>query len=380
MTPLYFRTALPVCLLALVFGSLSSARAQVPGAQSLAQLVEGARKEGQLSWYPVTSLGNDGVKAVTQAFNKRFGLNTRVTADLAGNISTSFSKAIVESKTGLPPTFDVMYGPDHRAFELKSGGGLERIDNWEALLKELSPEAYAVRQRVSPLDIAGYAFLWANRIKNLNYNTDLISEAEIPQTTVDLGNPKYKGMYPLSPFVTDAEFGLLVYPKDRWMEIVRSWGALNPPIMTYESGIQRMLIGEFKFLPSNGEYYFEIKRKNPKAPIGVAFFKDLTANSYVFHMVRKNAKHPNTAKLFALWTTTPEANRIFEEEYLASPNLVLGTGQIARQLNKLLQERNVKVVSWFDSKENLNKLLYYYETEEGRRYVDEMAKARTGRR
>jgi len=133
-------------------------------------------------------------------------------------------------------------------------------------------------------------------------------------------------------------------------------------------------------MPSNGEYYFEIKRKNPKAPIGIGFFKGLTANSYVFHVVRKNAKHPNTAKLFALWSTTPEANRLYEEEFLLSPNLVLGTGQIARQLNKLLQERNVKVVSWFDSKENLKKLLYYYETEEGQRYVSEMAKARTGRR
>ena len=185
-----------------------------------------------------------------------------------------------------------MYGPDHRAFEVKEAGGLQKIDNWEALLKEMSPEAYAVRQRISPLDIAGYGFLWANRIKNLNFNTELITEGDLPQTTVDLGNPKYQGMFALSPFVTDAEFGLLVYPKERWMEIVRSWGALNPSIMTYESAIQRMLLGEFKFMPSNGEYYYEIKKKNPKAPIGIGFFKDLTANSYVFHVVRKTQSIP----------------------------------------------------------------------------------------
>ena len=208
------------------------------------------------------------------------------------------------------------YGPDHRAFEVKEADGLERVDNWEAILKEISPEAYAVRQKVSPLDIAGYAFLWANRIKCLNYNTDLITEAELPQTIADLGNPKYKGAFSLSPFVTDAEFGTLIYPRDKWMEIVRTWGALNPAIMTYEAGVQRMLLGEFKFLPSNGEYIFEVKGKNPKAPIGVSFFKDLTANSYVFHMVRKNAKNPNAAKLFTLWTTTPEANRFFEVDYI----------------------------------------------------------------
>ena len=178
---------------------------------------------------------------------------------------------------------------------------MNAVDNWEAILKEMSPEAYAVRQKVSPLDIAGYAFLWANRIKCLNYNTDLITEAELPQTIADLGNPKYKGAFSLSPFVTDAEFGTLIYPKDKWMEIVRTWGALNPAIMTYEAGVQRMLLGEFKFLPSNGEYIFEVKGKNPKAPIGISFFKDFTANSYVFHMVRKERQKPECREtLYAL--------------------------------------------------------------------------------
>ena len=361
-----------------LFGPVSKSSAQAP--QTLQQLIEGARKEGQLNWYPVSSLGTDGAKAISQVFNKRFGLNLRINADVSGNIATVFSKAIVESKSGIPPTFDVLYGPDHRAFEVKEAGGLDLVDNWEAILKEMSPEAYAVRQKVSPLDIAGYAFLWANRIKCLNYNTDLISEAELPQTIADLGNPKYKGAFSLAPFVTDAEFGTLIYPRDKWMEIVRTWGALNPAIMTYEAGVQRMLLGEFKFLPSNGEYIFEVKGKNPKAPIGVSFFKDLTANSYVFHMVRKNAKNPNAAKLFTLWTTTPEANRFFEVDYITSPNLVLGTGPISKQLNTLMKEKNIKPVSWFDSKESLEKLLWYYRTDEGKRYVAEMAKARTGRR
>jgi ABC-type Fe3+ transport system substrate-binding protein len=361
-----------------LFGLVSESSAQAP--QTLQQLIEGARKEGQLNWYPVSSLGTDGAKAISQVFNKRFGLNLRINADVSGNIATVFSKAIVESKSGIPPTFDVLYGPDHRAFEVKEAGGLEPVDNWEAILKEMSPEAYAVRQKVSPLDIAGYGFLWANRIKCLNYNTDLITEAELPQTIADLGNSKYKGAFSLSPFVTDAEFGTLIYPKDKWMEIVRTWGTLNPAIMTYEAGVQRMLLGEFKFLPSNGEYIFEVKGKNPKAPIGVSFFKDLTANSYVFHMVRKNAKNPNAAKLFTLWTTTPEANRFFEVDYITSPNLVLGSGPISKQLNTLMKEKNIKPVSWFDSKESLEKLLWYYRTDEGKRYVAEMAKARTGRR
>ena len=162
------------------------------------------------------------------------------------------------------------------------------------------------------------------------------------------------------------------------MEIVRTWGALNPPIMSYRAGVQRMLLGEFKFMPSNAEYVFEAKAKNPKTPIGLAFFRDLTANSYVFHMIRKAAKHPNAAILFTLWATTPDANRLFEVEYPLSPNLVLGSGPHARQVNKTLKEKNIKVVSWWDSKETVEKLLWY-QKEEGQRYVKELSKVRTGR-
>jgi ABC-type Fe3+ transport system substrate-binding protein len=367
-------------LLQLASGALPEARGQASGKQLLQQLVEGARKEGQLDWYGLDSQGSEGSRALAQAFNKRFGLNLRVNADVSGNIVAVFSKAIVESKTGLPPTYDVIRGPDHRGMELLPSGGLERIDNWEALLKEISPEAYAVREKVSPGPIAGYAFVYLTRLKVMNYNTNLIKEAELPQTQLDLGNPRYKGAFPLSPFVTDAEFGTLVYPRDRWMEIVSTWGALQPPIMTYVSGVQRMILGEFKFMPSNAHQVMQEKAKNPKVPLALGFFKDLNAVSYEFHMVRKGAKHPNAAKLFTLWATTSEANRIVEDpNYSGSPNLLLGTGPTSRQELKALTNRNIKPLSWFDSKESIEKLLWF-ETEEGKRYVKELSAARLGRK
>jgi ABC-type Fe3+ transport system substrate-binding protein len=97
-------------------------------------------------------------------------------------------------------------------------------------------------------------------------------------------------------------------------------------------------------------------------------------------MVRKGARHPNAAKLFALWATTSEANRIIENpNYSGSPNLLLGTGPISRQEIKALKDRNIKPVSWFDSPENVEKLLWY-ETEEGKRYVRELSAARLGRK
>jgi hypothetical protein len=164
------------------------------------------------------------------------------------------------------------------------------------------------------------------------------------------------------------------------MEIVSTWGALQPSIMTYVSGVQRMILGEFKFMPSNAHQVLQEKAKNPKVPLALGFFKDLNAVSYEFHMVRKGSKHPNAAKLFTLWSTTSEANRIIENpNYSGSPNLLLGTGPISQQEMKAVKDKNIKLSSWFDSNESIEKLLWY-ESEEGKRYVKDLSAARLGRR
>jgi len=59
-------------------GAMRQARAQVSGKQLLQQLIEGARKEGQIDWFPVPDLKTEDVRAVAQVFNKRFGLNIRL--------------------------------------------------------------------------------------------------------------------------------------------------------------------------------------------------------------------------------------------------------------------------------------------------------------
>ena len=149
-----------VTLIPFKAGPMPASAAQVSeGQRMLKQLVEGARKEGELNWYAVGWMRGRVTKELAQAFNRRFGLSIKIKGDYS-RISPKFSQAIMETKTGLTPTFDVMRGPDIRAVRLWQNGGVEHIDKWELLLKEISPEAYAVRDQVSPQDLAGYAFLW----------------------------------------------------------------------------------------------------------------------------------------------------------------------------------------------------------------------------
>jgi ABC-type Fe3+ transport system substrate-binding protein len=369
--------ALVICFPAF-FRSWASAAEQA-SMQQLERLVEGARKEGQLNVSLVSSLTEAGARELNDAFNRRFKLKLQFNTTL-GDTTRQFPQIMEELKLGLPPTFDSMYISETYIVPLIKAGGVERIENWPALLKEISPEAYRVADKVSPLDLKGYAFAWGTRAKVLNYNTDQISEKELPPTHVEMGDPKYAGAYFMPPFITEAEYGVLIYPKDRWLEIVRSWGKSKPPILNYEAGLQRMFLGEFKFAQSNDYYMFKHKGRDPKTPIGLSFFKDFTPLTYAWHVARKGAKNPNAAKLFALWSTSPEANRIFENlDYSATGNLLLNTGPMSRQIKDALDKRKIRLISWWDSAKNAD-VLEWYASDEGRAYKKELSAAQTGRR
>ena len=358
----------------LALAAPSLARAASPeGQRQLQQMIEGARKEGELDLMVVSSQGDKGAKELTDAFKQRFALDIRINADLSGQESQQFNKASAETKAGIPSTLDLMQSEPPSVISLISDGGVEPIKNWEALLAEIAPEAYKAKDRVSPPGVAGQAFVWGTRVTALIYNSKLISEQDLPKTWREKGNPRFAGAYPVAPWLTIPLMCLLKYDKDECLEIVRSWGRNKKHVLSFTAATQRMMLGDVKFLFGNTENYFAEKARDANATIGVTFFDDLTPVREVFYVVRKGARHPNLAKLFALWVTGSEANRIFEKHTLTE-NLALGTGPVTQTSLQKFKERNIKPAAWFDSQKNLEKLLWL-QSNDGKEYSRAMAVA-----
>lgn len=335
--------------------------------QVLNKLIEGARKEGELIVWGIQGMGDDGASALGKAFNGRFGLNLRFKYDQAGATGEKFSRAIMETQMGLPASYDAMYAPDHRIVKLIEKGGVEPIAGWELLLPDGVEPKYA-----SPPAVAGQAFAFGNRVKLIVYNTKLISAKDLPQTTKEVGLPKYKGKYYTAPWTTGPIFGVLVHPQEEWLEIMRGWGQNKVTTIRSRGGVDRMMLGEFAFEPfSNEHYYFELKEKGD--PAGMAVFKDLVPLTYLFHVARKNARHPNAGKLFSLWATGPEATQIFEK-YSWTGNIANKASKVGSGVLEEVRKTGARLVSWFDSKENLAKL-EWYGTKEGEAYEDKIALA-----
>ena len=343
--------------------------AAAPGRQELLKkLVEEARREGELVIWGVNSLGDDGAKAYGEAFKARFGLNNiRLKYDFAGDSGGKISQAIVERRMGLPPTYDAMYATEDWTMQLIEASAVESIEHWEVLLPEgVSPKFS------SPGPVAGQAFVFGHRTKGNVYNTKVIPEKEMPQTTRDVGLPKYKGKFYTSPWTTAPIFGILVYSKEEWLEIMRAWGQNKAATVRPAGGIQRMMMGEFAFEPfSNSYLYFQHKEKG--SPAGLDVFADITPLAYILHAVRKDARHPNAAKLFALWATGPEAVQIFEK-YTGTGNVHLKESRVGVIDMEVIRKKKARLISWFDSAENM-RVLKWYTTEEGQAYEEKISLA-----
>jgi ABC-type Fe3+ transport system substrate-binding protein len=357
-----------ILLLALASSALAQSNA------TMNQLVAKARQESTLNAMLNSNAPKSALK-IADAFKKRFGLDKlEVKLDASGRETEKFQKALVETKTGAPPTFDTMQGEEVNVLRMVESGGAESVENWQSVLREINPlvgTGTVPPTKVSPHPFSGVGFIYANRVTVLIYNREMLKSHELPKTHADLADPKYKGKIAVSQFISEWQYGALVYDKQRWLNIVNSIGRNTAAVLFPAAITDRMALGEFALSPNNIHYQFITMAKDPNAPIGVHFLSDFTPLRELTYVVRKGARSPGAATLFALWMTTPEAHIIRSAEDF-SGNIRYGSTDLDKAQRQLLKGANL--VSWVDTAETL-KLLDWYTTEEGLEYSKRLADA-----
>ncbi len=114
-------------------------------------------------------------------------------------------------------------------------------------------------------------------VKQLIYNTRLISQKNLPRTHRDLANPKYKGKFAQPPWTSHWEIAPAAFDnfdKKQWLEVVRKAGKNTGAVLGESSAVQRVVLGEFAFALAQDRYVRQILAKDPKAPISSRFFDD----------------------------------------------------------------------------------------------------------
>lgn len=370
----------PICMagFVVVLGLFFAASATL--ASTVEELVAKAKQEGALNAMVVNSLTGKVIQQIGAAFKKRFGLNINVTLTPLGS-AEEWPKAVAETKAGLVPTYDAIEGADTQAMALEGVGGVHKIDNWERLLVEINSLVRSGKvkpEQLSPGPLRGFAFAFMSRTKALLYNPRVMSREKLPKTYAELGDPRYKGMFTLAPWTTPWEPGPVAFPhltKEQWIEIVRKAGRNAGGVMAEGAGVQRMLLGEFAFLPANTYYYFQYKAKDPQAPIRITYFEGLNVSSRAVYVVRKNARHTVAGTLFALWSGTPEAESIWQPVDFNTQ--AWGESDLDKQEREFIQKSGAKIIDLLDSDKGLD-FLKWMSTGEGRQYKEALGRAIRG--
>jgi iron(III) transport system substrate-binding protein len=156
--------------------SVMESLATYDGPDRLQKLIEGAKREGQLTVY--TSAQTDDLGPVVQAFEKKYGITASIWR--AGS-EVVLNRALQEARAGRH-TVDVVE---------TNGPELEGLAREQVLQRVVSPHhadliAPAIRPHGQWVGTRLNVFVQA-------YNTKLVKKEELPRTWEDLADPRWKG-------------------------------------------------------------------------------------------------------------------------------------------------------------------------------------------
>ena len=297
--------------------TLLLADSQSLAADSLDEVIAGAKKEGRVSLY-------EGQQAqawakIMAAFQERYPFVTSYDQErlVAG---ATVTRVITEARAGVWNA-DIVASGTVQMGDLASRGLLQPVD-WKALgIPEKS-----VFDRYTTV---GSMFAYV-----IGYNTDLVKGTDIPKEWDDVLHSKWKGQgswwFNPQPWATLAGVwgeGRAVNFLDRLLaqdwRLSRSAATVSAWLSSGESPIGIVVLHRMKVAQSKG------------APVGWTFADPVPVQLITYGLL-KEAKNPNTAKLLIHWLTTPEGAKVYEDAVYRGNPYVEGT-----EMNRLIGSRNI---------------------------------------
>ncbi len=268
------------------------------------RLLAAARAAGEnelsLSWAEDNLGGIEGARRLGDLFNQTYGLDVKITFT-PGNLDQLTARVLQELPAGRHATVDVFLGGETHIGPLLEADALESYD-YTALSPRITPELVAPRKS---------AVAVGSRIAGITYNTNLVSEGELPRRLEEVLDPRWHGL--IASTQNAIGFDRVAYrpewSPDRMREFV---GRLSDQVGGLIRGgeQERVASGEFAMLVLNTGSQEVHKLRARGAPVAQVIPDD--ASLVIFHYlgVPRNSAHPNLAKLFVALVVSEEGQRL----------------------------------------------------------------------
>jgi ABC-type Fe3+ transport system substrate-binding protein len=299
-------------IIAMLLTAVTVESLQAASATSLAQLVEGAKKEGIIrgQWSQNSFGGAQGLAELVAGMNKKYGLNLKSQFTPGPDMQRLMLRLVQEAAAGQPASTDLYMGNSQAIFDAMKANVLKPTE-WAAILpRKIPPEP-----GFDPIAPQGVAIAFATTVVGILYNTDLVKGDDIPQSLEDVLKPKWKGKIASTPYAAGfrelAMPGLLgrEYVLDYTKKLSRQIGGL---VRCGEA--ERFTSGEFLMLVLTCGGNDVNVLQTTGAPIAHTVVKEGTVLHMRYAGVPKHSQSPNAGALLAAYLQTPEAQALLWKE------------------------------------------------------------------
>ena len=284
-----FKPPLVLCLLVTAI----FLQATISWSQGSPRLIEGAKKEGKLTYFTTMTISQS--KQVADKFQERYPF-IKVDLYRTGG-GPMLNKILTEALAG------------RHAWDVLSGRGemFLPLMGKELLASYRSPEAKKIRADL--VDKEGYWTAYYVNPYALGYNTQLVKKQNVPKTYEELLHPKRKG----GKISVDTEaYGLLsglirAWGREKASSYLKKLAALEPiPMRGNTNRVQLVIAGEFPLIIA---YAPTIQRHTSKgAPIDWVPLEPVVVQVNPVMLAAK-APHPNAGKLFIDFVLSKEGQK-----------------------------------------------------------------------
>jgi iron(III) transport system substrate-binding protein len=304
-------TGIKIGLLAVVMAVGSTGLVK---AAPLDGLIAGGKKEGGIEFYAPSSITPQGAEELAAAFNKKYGLDTRLQFHPSGNMTRDVGKLVGMAATGVPPEWDLMLVTDAHHATLWIRKLLEPFDYKKA----------GVDPKVIHYDSGTISF--ANQIVLLAYNKKTVPAKDVPKKWEDLLDARWKGGKLGVSTATHHFARLAVGPwgEEKGRQFVKAIAHQKPVLGRLSELYNRLLLGEISVAVTLTDSNINEAKKNG-APVAFAeAIEPIISPAYQAGVI-KGAPHPTTAHLFAIFLTSDEAQEIWEKHNGQTSAFIPGT-------------------------------------------------------
>ncbi|HWP58659.1 MAG TPA: extracellular solute-binding protein [Candidatus Acidoferrales bacterium] len=302
------------CLILSVALSICAASASY--GQTLQQVIEGAKKEGQVRVY--SSMQKETVAAVTEAFRKKYPFVNKVEHHRFTGLDES-ERVLAELRVGRVD-MDVL---------------LVRSELWERHKPFIAGPIDWKALGVSPDRIQknGFETTWAGgSVAGLAYNTKLVPPDKAPSRWEDCIDPRWKGKFTVYARPIFMMHLMPAWGEEKVIDFARKMAANQPVWDRDQTGaMEKVAAGEVP-LYCGGDHVRWYRVHSKGAPVKLVTPEPVPTSEGRGISLVKGAKYPNTAKLLMAYLASDEAQLLIDKTERRGHRSVPGT--LAHELTR----------------------------------------------